>query len=190
MATPADPSLFFKLVRVVNLTARPFQARVGQQHALTLNEWRVMAVLGGRAAMRYLDGDTLVLGGHGATIREVLGAKLYLRHTESWLEDRFLPFLADRAIPLPQTNISLEAQGKRYRVDCFWPAAGLVAELDGRDCHVRELAFEADRERDGNLLAAGYRVLRVTRRQLEEAPDLVQRRLRAALASRLVRPAP
>ena len=42
----ADDSLFFKLVRVVNLTARPFQQRVGRQHQLTLNEWRVMAVLG------------------------------------------------------------------------------------------------------------------------------------------------
>jgi len=42
----ADDSLFFKLVRVVNLTARPFQQRVGQAHQLKLNEWRVMSVLG------------------------------------------------------------------------------------------------------------------------------------------------
>lgn len=42
----ADDSLFFKLVRVVNLTARPFQQRVGREHQLTLNEWRAMAVLG------------------------------------------------------------------------------------------------------------------------------------------------
>ncbi|SCX71880.1 MarR family winged helix-turn-helix transcriptional regulator [Variovorax sp. EL159] len=39
-----DP-LFFKLVRVVNLTARPFHERVGRAHQLTLNEWRTMAVL-------------------------------------------------------------------------------------------------------------------------------------------------
>jgi len=39
-----DP-LFFKLVRVVNLTARPFHERVGREHRLTLNEWRTMAVL-------------------------------------------------------------------------------------------------------------------------------------------------
>jgi hypothetical protein len=31
-----DP-LFFKLVRVVNLTARPFHERVGREHHLTLN---------------------------------------------------------------------------------------------------------------------------------------------------------
>jgi DNA-binding MarR family transcriptional regulator len=38
-------SLFLKLVRVVNLTARPFQQRVGREHQLTLNEWRVLAVI-------------------------------------------------------------------------------------------------------------------------------------------------
>lgn len=44
-------SVFFKLVRVVNLTARPFQQRVGRQHQLTLNEWRTMAVLGARPGL-------------------------------------------------------------------------------------------------------------------------------------------
>ena len=42
---PVDSSLFFKLVRVVNLTARPFHEGVGKQHALSINEWRVMVVL-------------------------------------------------------------------------------------------------------------------------------------------------
>ena len=42
---PLDSSLFFKLVRVVNLTARPFQAGMGKTQQLTLNEWRVMVVL-------------------------------------------------------------------------------------------------------------------------------------------------
>jgi DNA-binding MarR family transcriptional regulator len=47
--TPAarlDESLFFKLVRVVNLTARPFNEGIGQRHALSLSDWRVMMVLG------------------------------------------------------------------------------------------------------------------------------------------------
>ncbi|MDM0115797.1 MarR family winged helix-turn-helix transcriptional regulator [Variovorax sp. J22R133] len=39
-------SVFLKLVRVVNLTARPFAQRVGRAHQLTLNEWRTMNVLG------------------------------------------------------------------------------------------------------------------------------------------------
>jgi len=46
-----EDSVFFKLVRVVNLTARPFRQRVGRQHQLTLNEWRTMAVLGAQPGL-------------------------------------------------------------------------------------------------------------------------------------------
>jgi DNA-binding MarR family transcriptional regulator len=46
-----EDSVFFKLVRVVNLTARPFQQRVGEAHQLTLNEWRTMAVLGAQPGL-------------------------------------------------------------------------------------------------------------------------------------------
>jgi DNA-binding MarR family transcriptional regulator len=42
---PIDSSLFFKLVRVVNLTARPFVETLSRAHRLSLNEWRVMVVL-------------------------------------------------------------------------------------------------------------------------------------------------
>ena len=46
---PVDSSLLFKLVRVVNLTARPFQETIARQHRLSLNEWRVMVVLASHA---------------------------------------------------------------------------------------------------------------------------------------------
>jgi len=42
---PLDRSLFSKLVRVVNLTARPFVETLLRSHQLSLNEWRVMVVL-------------------------------------------------------------------------------------------------------------------------------------------------
>ena len=41
-----DDSLLFKLVRVVNLTARPFNEGIGRRHDLSLSDWRVMMVLG------------------------------------------------------------------------------------------------------------------------------------------------
>lgn len=44
-ALPIDSSLFFKLARVVNLTARPFLETLSRTHHLSLNEWRVMVVL-------------------------------------------------------------------------------------------------------------------------------------------------
>lgn len=42
---PVDHSLFFKLVRLVNLTARPFVEQLSRPHHLSLNEWRAMVVL-------------------------------------------------------------------------------------------------------------------------------------------------
>ncbi|HWK84972.1 MAG TPA: MarR family winged helix-turn-helix transcriptional regulator [Caldimonas sp.] len=44
-ALPMDSSVFFKLVRVVNLTASPFSESIGKAHRLSLNEWRVLLVL-------------------------------------------------------------------------------------------------------------------------------------------------
>lgn len=48
-ALPVDDSIFFKLVRVVNLTARPFSESIGKGHHLSLNEWRVLLVLANHA---------------------------------------------------------------------------------------------------------------------------------------------
>ncbi len=42
---PHDRELFFKLVRVVNLTGRPFVETLARRHRLSLNEWRTMIVL-------------------------------------------------------------------------------------------------------------------------------------------------
>lgn len=44
-ALPIDSSVFFKLVRVVNLTSRPFVETLSRRYRLSLNEWRVMVVL-------------------------------------------------------------------------------------------------------------------------------------------------
>ncbi len=50
-ASATDDTVFLKLVRVVNLTARPFQQRVGREHQLTLNEWRAMALISSRPGL-------------------------------------------------------------------------------------------------------------------------------------------
>jgi len=45
-------------------------------------------------------------------------------------------------------------------------------------------AFERDRERDAILATKGYRTLRFTSRQIEDAPAVVAGALRAALTAR------
>jgi very-short-patch-repair endonuclease len=68
-----------------------------------------------------------------------------------------------------------------YEVDCLWRRQQVVVELDGRDVHDTRHAFEADRARDRALQAAGYRVVRITWRQLRDEPAAVATDLRALL---------
>jgi very-short-patch-repair endonuclease len=95
-------------------------------------------------------------------------------HTKRDLEARFATFLNDRRFPAPQTNVLIEG----IEVDCAWPDHRLVIELDSYEYHRTRAAFERDRRRDRILVAAGWRALRVTWRDLDE-PGALERELRA-----------
>ena len=58
-------------------------------------------------------------------------------------------------------------------VDFLWPDQRLVVEVDGYTFHGHRRGFERDRRRDQQLVAAGYRVIRVTWRQLRDEPIAV-----------------
>lgn len=102
--------------------------------------------------------------------------------TRSELEDRFLDFCSRRGLPSPETNVQLVVGERTFEVDCLWREAGLIAELDGHAAHATEGAFERDRRRDRVLLAAGFRSVRITWRQLHFEPDDLDRDLRQAIA--------
>jgi very-short-patch-repair endonuclease len=101
----------------------------------------------------------------------------------SWLEERFLPFLRRERLPLPQLNAWLQMGGRRYQVDCLWPAQCQIVELDGWEGHGTRFAFRDDRERDRRLRVAGYGVTRLTWSQLEDEPDAIARDLRVILGT-------
>ena len=98
--------------------------------------------------------------------------------TRSELEDRFLAFLDDQELPRPRVNKVIEVAGTALEVDCSWVEHRLVVELDGRATHATGAAFERDRVRDRILQAAGWRVIRVTWRQLHEEAAAVAEDLR------------
>jgi very-short-patch-repair endonuclease len=102
------------------------------------------------------------------------------RIIRSELEERFQDFLIRAGLPLPQTNVVIEG----YEVDCVWPGQRLIVELDGHASHSPTHAFELDRARDRRLEAAGWRVIRITWRQLHEEPELVEADLRRLLVAR------
>ena len=97
--------------------------------------------------------------------------------TRSVLEREFLTPVHDHDLPRPLIN----ARVNGYEVDAHWPEARLIAELDGFRTHGTRRSFERDRERDAELQAAGWRVMRITFRQLRRAPGAVAARLRRAL---------
>lgn len=118
-----------------------------------------------------------------ANLRAILDrAALGEDRTESELEDLFGAFIDRRHLPRPRKNLSMTVAGIAIRPDCVWPEHRLIVELDGRKAHQRRLAFESDRARDRRLLVAGWRVIRLTYRQLELDPDGLERDLRTLLA--------
>ena len=158
------------LVDVANrLTARQLERALDEAYALGIVDRPALAkaigVAGPRRGARAL---ATVLGRHD------LGSTL----TRSALEERFLDLCTRAKLPVPRVNAEVEG----IVVDFLWPARGLVAETDGRRFHDHDVAFERDRLRDQRLLAAGYRVVRFTYRQVVRTPDSVTATLRALLA--------
>lgn len=72
----------------------------------------------------------------------------------------------------------------RHLVDAVFVSERLIVELDGWDFHNGRLAFERDRERDADTLAAGLATLRITWERLVGAPEAEAHRLRAILRAR------
>ena len=114
-----------------------------------------------------------------ATLRAVLrdtGA-LGPTLTRSELEIAFLALVDAHGLPRPDLNRT----GDHGELDATWPAARLAVELDGFATHGTRRAFEADRARDRALMLAGWRVVRLTARQLTSEGETIARQLRILL---------
>jgi very-short-patch-repair endonuclease len=98
--------------------------------------------------------------------------------TRSEAERRLLALIRAANLPAPRTNARLGP----YEVDFLWLDHRLVVEVDGFAFHSSRTAFERDRARDADLTARGFRVIRVTWRQLQREPHAVVATLAAALA--------
>jgi very-short-patch-repair endonuclease len=111
-------------------------------------------------------------------LRAILTDAVIEPATRAELERRFHQLIQKAGLPKPKINTLVEG----FEVDVCWPSHRLIVELDGYETHQTRKAFEDDRERDVALLLAGYRVVRVTWRQLTRQPDQVTSRLRRLLA--------
>lgn len=94
--------------------------------------------------------------------------------TRRQLEARFKEVLDRTDLPRPRLNADVHARGRFFEADCLWGEQRVIVELDGRETHGTGLAFEKDRERDRLLQAEGWRVIRITWRQLrDDAPAVI-----------------
>ena len=119
-----------------------------------------------------------------AALRRILATQtIGATITRSELEERFLQFLVAAGLPRPAVNANLTIGGQSIEVDCAWPAQRVIAELDGHASHNTTAGFERDRARDRALQAAGWRVIRITWRQLHDEPAAVAGDLARLLAA-------
>jgi very-short-patch-repair endonuclease len=97
--------------------------------------------------------------------------------TRSEAERRLLALVAQAGLPTPLSLRRVEG----FEVDLLWPTHSLIVEFDGWSTHGHRHAFERDRRRDQALIAAGYRVIRVTWRQITDEPIALAVRIAQAL---------
>jgi very-short-patch-repair endonuclease len=99
--------------------------------------------------------------------------------TRSEAERRMLDLIRKARLAPPAVNALVGG----VEVDFLWQAQRLVVEVDGFQFHSSRFAFERDRRRDGELASRGFRVMRVTWRQIVNEPDALITRLATALAT-------
>jgi very-short-patch-repair endonuclease len=104
--------------------------------------------------------------------------------TRSELEERFRNLVVNAELPMPVLNCRIDLDSMVIEADAVWREQRVLVELDGYAFHRTSAAFERDRARDRAAVAAGWRVIRITWRQLADDPDGVIRDLRRALTLR------
>jgi very-short-patch-repair endonuclease len=120
-----------------------------------------------------------------AILRAILGEGAAARGvTRNDFEERFAALVDAYGLPRPRFNADVAVAGRFFSADCLWAKERLIVELDGRAVHGTGRAFESDRERDRLLLVEGWRVMRVTWRQLEAQGASIAADVRRALAAR------
>ena len=100
-----------------------------------------------------------------------------LARTKSALEEKFVLLCERHRLTPPDVNVRVAG----HQVDAVWFDRKLAVELDSHLAHGTAARLEADHQRDMDLLAAGYTVLRYTWRQVTQQPEQIAAELRLRL---------
>lgn len=102
--------------------------------------------------------------------------------THGDLEALFRDILRDFSLPMPIPQLPVPLGPVAVHVDFAYPDAKLAVECDGFAWHADREAFERDRERDIELQARGWTVLRFTWAKLRYEPGYVADQVRHHLS--------
>ncbi len=100
--------------------------------------------------------------------------------TRSGWEEEFPAFCERFGLPRPRVNTVVNG----FEVDGYFEAERLIVELDGYEFHRGRQAFEDDRDRDAEMLAAGLATVRVTWERIQKRSAREAERLRKILGQR------
>lgn len=104
------------------------------------------------------------------------------RAPESQLETDYRALLRSSGLEEPQYQVWIQGPHGWMRLDGYYDRIRLNVEMDGRSTHERQAQFQADRERDRDLLSLGIQVVRYTWHDVHRQAERVAAEHRAFLA--------
>jgi very-short-patch-repair endonuclease len=102
--------------------------------------------------------------------------------TQSGFEALMARVLRSAGLPPPRRQWRVIVGGRTYFLDFAWPHERVAVECDSMLAHSTPSRLEADLIRQNDLVAAGWTVLRFTRRVVEHERGRTAARIRAALS--------
>ncbi len=105
--------------------------------------------------------------------------------SESPMETRTRIVIVDAGLPCPEVQFEVFDHWGQViaRLDLAYPERKLGLEYDGRIAHTELREFDRDRERQNELLAAGWTLLRFVARDVLWRPQYVVRQVERSLAT-------
>jgi hypothetical protein len=125
---------------------------------------------------------------HSALLRQAIAE--VGEGVRSVAEAEFADLLRRARLPLPLFNARILAGRELVAIaDAWWPDAGVAAEVDSREWHLRPADWERTLERHAAMTAHGILVLHFTPNAIRREPGRVAAEVRAAIKAGRARPA-
>lgn len=105
-------------------------------------------------------------------------------------EAEFLDLIKRARLPMPMFNARLTRADGSFiaTADAWWADAGVVAEIDSREWHLRPADWERTMRRHAEMISQGILVLHFSPRQIRSEPATVVAKIADALTAGRARP--